>query len=129
MQAVRLTGIQSADDVRGLAEIVTNKTRGNPFFINQFLKALYEEGLLEFDSSHRKWAYFEEAVQSREMTENVVELVAGKIKRLAPDTVEMLKLASCAGSRFNLAEIATMASIGVEEAARHLWPAMEEGTF
>ncbi|MBD1920165.1 serine/threonine-protein kinase PknK, partial [Microcoleus sp. FACHB-831] len=34
--------------VKPLAELVVRKTQGNPFFVNQFLKTLYQENLLTF---------------------------------------------------------------------------------
>ena len=34
---------------RALAELVFRKTEGNPFFVNQFLQFLYDEGMVVFD--------------------------------------------------------------------------------
>ncbi|MEG4626899.1 AAA family ATPase [Microcoleus sp. w1-18aA5] len=39
--------------VNSLAELVFFKTGGNPFFMNEFLKSLYTEGLLQFDFTPR----------------------------------------------------------------------------
>ncbi|WP_445252048.1 MULTISPECIES: AAA family ATPase [unclassified Microcoleus] len=39
--------------VKSLAELVFFKTGGNPFFMNEFLKSLYTEGLLQFDFTPR----------------------------------------------------------------------------
>ena len=40
---------------RPLAQLVHEKTGGNPFFAIQFLTALAEEGLLTFDPAMRAW--------------------------------------------------------------------------
>src|SRR5208337_4405888 len=37
------------DDAMELTGLCYQKTRGNPFFLNQFLQTLYREGLIEFD--------------------------------------------------------------------------------
>src|SRR4028119_2187218 len=37
------------ESVKPLAELVMRKTQGNPFFVNQFLKTLYQENLLFFN--------------------------------------------------------------------------------
>ncbi len=38
----------SLEQSKPLAELVLSKTTGNPFFTNQFLKSLYQEGVLKF---------------------------------------------------------------------------------
>ena len=39
------------EKVTNLAELICNKTGGNPFFLTQLLQALYQENLLKFDFS------------------------------------------------------------------------------
>jgi predicted ATPase/class 3 adenylate cyclase/GAF domain-containing protein/tRNA A-37 threonylcarbamoyl transferase component Bud32 len=41
----------SVERAKPLAELILTKTGGNPFFMNEFLKALYDEKLIEFDYS------------------------------------------------------------------------------
>jgi len=43
------------DSALPLAQLVHEKTGGNPFFVIQFLTALAEEGLLAFDPVTRAW--------------------------------------------------------------------------
>ena len=81
------------EQVKPLAEVVLAKTQGNPFFVNQLLKTLYEEKLLTFvpptsseltfDQSTNSsslttkgyWQWQLAAIQPINMTENVVELM------------------------------------------------------
>ncbi|MCP4130395.1 MAG: AAA family ATPase, partial [bacterium] len=87
-----------------LAELVHNKTGGNPFFVNRFLTTLYEEKLLSLNPA-TGWQWDIHKISSVQMTDNVVDLMAGKIKSLSGTTREVLKIAACIGSRFNLETI------------------------
>src|SRR6185295_2788785 len=64
---------------RPLAQLVHEKTGGNPFFAIQFLTALAEEGLLAFDPVAPAWAWDIDRIRARSYTDNVVELMAGKL--------------------------------------------------
>jgi PAS domain S-box-containing protein len=85
-----------------LSELVLAKTNGNPFFINEFLKSLYGENLLAFDQQNGVWQWDLEKIQAQGITDNVVELMAGKIQKLNEDTQKILKMASCIGNQFDL---------------------------
>src|SRR5258708_27383895 len=88
-----------------LAQLVHEKTGGNPFFAIQFFTALAEEGLLAFEPVTRAWQWDMNRIRARNYTDNVVELLAGKLKRLSARTQEALKRLACLG---NIAEIATL---------------------
>jgi PAS domain S-box-containing protein len=110
-----------------LARHVYEKTAGNPFFVTQFLTALAEEHLLEFDARKTVWHWDLTQILKRGFTDNVVELMAGKLKRFSDTTQEVLKLLACLG---NVAEIATLALVyGETEEAMHaaLWEAAHAG--
>jgi len=95
----------SLEQAAGLALICHEKTLGNPFFLYQLLHTFYEEKSLYFDSGKGKWMYDEEAISRANITENVVDLMAGKILRLNQNTQEILKLAACIGSTFDLSTL------------------------
>jgi len=61
----------------------TKKTGGNPFFAIQFFTALADEGLSSrFGPVTRAWQWDIDRIRARSYTDNVVDLMAGKLKRL-----------------------------------------------
>jgi len=110
-----------------LAELVHEKTRGNPFFTLQFLSNLPEEHLLEFDAGAALWRWDIERIRAKGFTDNVVHLMVGKLNRLSGETQETLKqLAYLEGG----AEAVTLALVqGVPERQLDaaLWEAVREG--
>src|SRR5712675_1464305 len=62
------------------------KTGGNPFFAIQFFTALAEEGLLAFDPITRVWQWNMDRIRAKSYTDNVVDLMAGKLKRFSSTT-------------------------------------------
>jgi predicted ATPase/GAF domain-containing protein len=117
----------SQAEVLPLAELVLNKTQGNPFFMNEFLKSLYVEGLLDFKASSGKWQWSLEQIQARSFTDNVVELMAGKIQKLPDPTQNILKLAACIGNQFDSQTLAIVQEKSQLEVASELWESIREG--
>jgi PAS domain S-box-containing protein len=112
---------------RPLAQLVQEKTGGNPFFAIQFFTALTEEGLLTFDPAARGWQWNMDRIRAKNYTDNVVEFMTGKLKRFSVTTQEALKQLACLG---NVAEIATLTMVHAEaEEAMHaaLWEAVHAG--
>jgi PAS domain S-box-containing protein len=88
-----------------LAQLVHEKTAGNPFFAIQFLTALAEERLLEFDPREGAWRWDLNRIRARRITENVVDLLVGKLTRLPDIARETLKQIASLG---NTAETSTL---------------------
>jgi predicted ATPase len=115
------------ESARPLAQLVHEKTGGNPFFAIQFFTALADEGLLTFDSVVPAWQWDLDRIRARSYTDNVVDLMAGKLRRLSAPTQEALKQLACLG---NVAEIATLTLVhGETEKAMDaaLWEAVHAG--
>jgi PAS domain S-box-containing protein len=85
-----------------LARLVFGKTGGNPFFVIQFIAALVEEHLLEFDARISAWRWELNRIREKGYTDNVVELMIGKLNRLPRATQEALKVLACLGHRADL---------------------------
>ena len=81
-----------------LAELVHEKTTGNPFFAIQFLSALFEEGLLTFDHVDKRWSWDLTRIRARGYTDNVVDLMVSKLARLSPETQNALTQLACLGN-------------------------------
>ncbi|MBN3892205.1 MAG: AAA family ATPase [Nostoc sp. JL31] len=114
-------------DVTPLAELLQQKTNGNPFFMNEFLKSLYAEELLQFNFTQRQWQWQLAKIQAAQITDNVVELMALKIQKLPVATQEALKLAACIGNSFDLHTLAIASSKSLADVAAQLWEAVQTG--
>ncbi|WP_234017138.1 AAA family ATPase [Nostoc sp. 'Lobaria pulmonaria (5183) cyanobiont'] len=101
-QLIAETLHHNTDTVRSLAELVLRKTEGNPFFVNEFLRTLYSENLLTFDAEDLSWQWNIAQIQAQNITDNVVELMLHKLKKLPENTQQILRLAACVGAEFNL---------------------------
>ena len=113
--------------VRPLAQLVHEKTDGNPFFAIQFLAALAEEGLLSFDPDRAKWRWNLDGIRAKDITDNVVELMAAKVRRLPASALSVLSGLACLGT---VARAATLSQLlGASEAEIHtaLWHAIHGG--
>ncbi|MEM7031047.1 MAG: serine/threonine-protein kinase PknK, partial [Chloroflexota bacterium] len=109
-----------------LAQLVLDKTAGNPFFVNQFLTALYEDQLLTFNRADNQWRWDLARIADSPITDNVVDLIVSKIQRLPQNTQEVLQLAACIGNRFDLRILSMVNEKFAHESASDLWAAIEE---
>jgi PAS domain S-box-containing protein len=82
-----------------LARLVWERTGGNPFFTLQFLAALHEERLLKFDPRAGGWTFDLEGIRAKGYTDNVVDLVAGRLDRLTAACRRTLQTLACLGTR------------------------------
>jgi PAS domain S-box-containing protein len=112
--------------VKSLAKLVFFKTGGNPFFMNEFLRSLDTEGLLQFNFTACRWEWDLEEIQARDFTDNVVELMASKIQLLPDKTQETLKIAACIGNQFELKTLASIREKSLGETADDLRAAVAE---
>ncbi|OSI50043.1 ATP-binding sensor histidine kinase [Bradyrhizobium canariense] len=96
------------DRVANLAQLILQKTDGNPFFINQFLSTLTDEGLIAFDSVHSRWSWDLKRIREKVYTDNVADLMIGKLVRLPIATQLALQQLACLG---NIATTAMLAIV------------------
>jgi predicted ATPase/class 3 adenylate cyclase/tRNA A-37 threonylcarbamoyl transferase component Bud32 len=92
----------SPAEAEPLAALVTAKTQGNPFFVRQFLRTLAEKKLLTFNADAARWVWNIARIEEEQVSDNVVELVTGRISRLSPAAQRLVQLASCIGNHFDL---------------------------
>jgi predicted ATPase len=82
-----------------LAELIYERTGGNPFFAIQFITTLAEDGLLWFDQSDLNWRWDLDRIRSKGFTDNVLDLMAARLNRLPAATREALKQLASIGNR------------------------------
>ncbi len=102
---------RAPDEMQPFAELVHRRSgSGNPFFAGQFLTGLAEERLIEFDPLSRSWIWDLDAIVDKRFTDNPVDLMIGRLRRLAPEAQEALKLLACLGSHADFATLAKLCS-------------------
>ncbi len=138
------TFTSSLDYTSALADLIFQKTQGNPFFINEFLKTLYAEKLIEVvppfcdvqasaeetanvSSQTSFWRWDLEQIKARDLTDNVVALLTSKVQKLQDNTQQVLMLSACIGNRFNLRILAIIYERSPQETVADLWEAIVEG--
>ncbi|MDZ8185750.1 MAG: AAA family ATPase [Nostoc sp. ChiSLP02] len=110
-----------------LTELIFSKTQGNPFFTTQFLKALYEDGLIAFNFHGGYWECDIAQVRSLALNDNVVEFMAVQLQKLPQATQEVLQLAACIGNSFDLETLAIAYEKSPTQTANDLWVALKDG--
>ncbi len=88
------------EKTKSLTQLIYDKTGGNPFFLKQFIMNLYKEQIVFFDFNSG-WQWDIEKIKQTQMTNNVIELMRGKIEKLSEIKLRILKTASCIGNRFD----------------------------
>jgi PAS domain S-box-containing protein len=116
-----------AYQARALAELVHEKTNGNPFFGIQFISELADEGLLTFDRDERRWTWDLSRIRAKDYTDNVVDLLVGKLNRMSTGTQNALKQLACLGNSADFTILQTIYEDSNEEIDRQLWEAVLAG--
>jgi PAS domain S-box-containing protein len=109
-----------------LAQLVQEKTAGNPFFMIQFVHTLADEGLLAFDPDTARWRWDLGRIHAKSYTDNVVDLMAGKLGRLPLQTQQALQQMACLGSTAETTILSIVLGITEERVHAVLWPAVRQ---
>eukprot|EP00984_Skeletonema_dohrnii_P016979 scaffold7649_cov133-Skeletonema_dohrnii-CCMP3373.AAC.2 len=81
-----------------LSDIVFQKTKGNPFFVLEFMQSLCTRGLLWYNHQQKRWVWNESIIRSEEITDNVKYLLASKLNGLPGNIQGVLKVLACFGT-------------------------------
>ncbi|OCQ89085.1 serine/threonine protein kinase [Nostoc sp. MBR 210] len=117
----------SEDVAWHLSVLIYQKTKGNPFFATQFLKALHQDGLIQFDFEIGCWQCNLSEVTAQAVTDDVVTFMSWQLQKLPLSTQDVLQLAACIGNSFDLATLAIVSQQSEIETAAALWKALQEG--
>ena len=117
----------SSERAAPLAQLVHEKTGGNPFFAIQFMFALAEEGMLAFDHDAARWSWDLDRIHAKRYTDNVVDLMLGEVHPAARRNARL----PC--SRWPVSEtwprprcFRSCSGISEEQVHADLWPAVRQ---
>jgi PAS domain S-box-containing protein len=110
-----------------LAELIHEKTTGNPFFAIQFISTLADEGLLTFDYDEGRWVWDLRRIHAKGFTDNVVELMVGKLNRLPAEAQKALRQFACMGNSAEFSMLQMAYQDSAEAMHSDLWEAVRSG--
>ncbi|WP_437922570.1 AAA family ATPase [Sorangium sp. So ce291] len=115
------------EDAAPLSDLVHEKTAGNPLFAIQFLTALYEERLIEFDERAEAFRWDVARIREQGFTDDVIDLMVGKLVRLPPRVQTAVKQLACLGSTAEVTLLATIFGRSEQDAHADLCDAVCAG--
>ena len=86
---------------KSLSDIVFQKTKGNPFFVLEFMQSLKSRRLLQYNSHQKRWVWDQDNIRGEEITDNVLHLLSSKMNGLTDEVQTMLKVLACFGISTN----------------------------
>jgi len=117
------------DYAQALTQLVYEKTRGNPFFIHQFLQQADDEKLLEYDFNLEHWRYTLAPIQQLAASADVLDFVSARLHRLETEVLNIVTLASCFGHQFDLLTLSQIANISPYQCAGYCIQAIQDNLF
>nr|WP_310616280.1 AAA family ATPase [Pantoea cypripedii] len=107
-----------------LAQLIHEKTGGNPLFLQEFFKQAIDDGLIFYTKDPLKWHYDQSALQARQYTDNVASLVVRQLERMPEATRQLLGSLACLGGNGQLALLSQILGAGQRKIQERLRPAI-----
>ncbi|WP_437939027.1 AAA family ATPase [Sorangium sp. So ce341] len=117
----------AGDEAQALCSIVRAKTDGSPLFVEQFLRALHEQGLLSRDLATGRWRWEAERIERAAVTDNVVALLTAKMGRLPEELRRTLAAGACVGAGFEASLVSAAAGLPAAALRRAAEALLHEG--
>jgi predicted ATPase len=105
-------------DSQELGELIFKKTKGNPYFVNQFLHMLHKNRHIRFvqstETDHDEivkiggWMCDTEAIENANYTSNVVDMMVINLRKLPNSIQHLLGAAAIIGNQFEVVLLAML---------------------
>ncbi len=119
----------SPEESARLADILLEKTAGNPFFVGEFLRELHRAGLIVRDNERGEWVWDAGRIVEQRPTDNVSQLLAERLSRLPDETRDVLTVAACLGGTCEEATLLALLGTDARDLQARLRPAIAEGVL
>jgi PAS domain S-box-containing protein len=121
------TLFRSTEEVAEFSKAVYSKTNGNPLAVRDFILSMYQKGTLKFNRQHREWEWDLASINNEPPTENVSVTLANRIRHLEPVTSNLLQIASCIDSEFDIETLQSIARLPLTIVSQKLSSSVKEG--
>lgn len=103
--------LHQADLDADVSDYLYRYTEGNPLFLKQVVRALFEEGAIWYGGKRWEW----NAIEKLELPTAAADLLSRRLARLAPNTARLLTFAAAAGRVFEAAIVREAADVTEEQ--------------
>ena len=103
-----ISAMGEQEAAESLVRVVYEETEGNPFFIEEILKHLIEEGKIRWDGG--QWTSDSTSISKLGIPEGIRAVIGRRISRLSDECVRMLTLASAMTGGFSWDELKAISS-------------------
>ncbi len=118
----------SLEAIQQLSDIIHKKTRGNPFFVTQLLKALDEKKIINYNVQNDNWFWKLDHIHRIGLSDDhLLDFLIKNIRQLPVETQQLLQLAACIGNYFSLQLLAVINQQSSTLTNQQLWPALQAG--
>lgn len=93
---------RSVEETKELARLCLMKTKGNPFYLQQALKALYSNRLIVFNHEKQSWVWDLEKIKASYLKETLSDILLEPFAGISDGVATVGKLAACVGNSFDL---------------------------
>lgn len=124
---VRETFTCTGSESTVLSKVLHDKTGGNPTYIRSCLGYYVDKEYIHFDTAKLSWSWQLEAIKSSSVTDNVAKIMVSRINELTEDTLDVLKIGACIGTRFNLNVLGKVASYTYEDVLIRIAEPLQKG--
>ncbi|WP_254450279.1 AAA family ATPase [Cohnella herbarum] len=107
--------------------VLLQKTDGNPLFLKQILKDLFESKLVAFDEFSGRWKWDLLRIAETNVADNAAAYISGKLKHLPSPIAMALSRAAFLGSPFTLESLLPFVEHSAEQLSEILDQAVREG--
>jgi len=109
---------------RELAQLLLEKTGGNPLFLQAFFRQAVDDRIIFYRQNPLKWHYNKPALLARQYTDNVASLVLDQLARMPEATRQLLGALACLGASGDLTLLGQLVNTPVLLIQQRLKPAV-----
>lgn len=113
-------------DLNEFSTTILTKTNGNPLFIRQFLRMLYDEKFL-FLNTDFQWDWHLEKIKNLPILDTVIQVLERRIHHVEDNLKDILFAASVSGNHFSVNLLHQITGIENEQLAKQLNNAVKSG--
>jgi predicted ATPase len=112
------------DSFKDLSDFLYQRTKGIPFFIEQYLLLAHEAGFIK--RKKKSFVYSLPDIQKMKQSDTLIDLLESRIINLSPDSLKLLEISSVMGNSFTLEILKYCSKLG-NNLFSNLDPLLEDG--